>query len=153
VKNGGGSVTSGKAVLTVPPASARSLSLVAGHIGGAGNLEGADGRMAWPTRIALSPAGVLYVADDPGALTGGATTRRATPSCAPRIWRPARSRPSTPTRCARPPWCSTPPATCMKPPRPRSTARYRAAAIDALTVGMDDNVCVMSENAVLRIVQ
>jgi hypothetical protein len=41
----------------------------------------------------------------------------------------------------------------MKLPRPRCTARYRAAAIDALTVGMDDNVCVMSENAVLRIVQ
>jgi len=68
VKNAGGSVTSGAAVLTVSPASARGLSLVAGTPGGPGNLDGTDGRLALPVRIALSPTGLLYVADDVNAL-------------------------------------------------------------------------------------
>lgn len=68
VKNGGGSVTSGAAVLTVLPPVARGLSLLAGTLGGPGNLDGADGRLAWPVRIALSPSGLLYVADDVSAM-------------------------------------------------------------------------------------
>ena len=68
VKNGGGSVTSAAAVLTVLPPVARGLSLFAGTLGGPGNLDGADGRLAWPVRIALSPSGLLYVADDVSAM-------------------------------------------------------------------------------------
>lgn len=68
VKNGGGSVTSAAAVLTVAPASLRGLSVVAGATGGPGNLDGVDGRLALPVRIALSPSGLLYVADDLNAL-------------------------------------------------------------------------------------
>jgi sugar lactone lactonase YvrE len=68
VKNGGGSVTSRAAVLTVLPPVARGLSLLAGTLGGPGNLDGADGRLAWPVRIALSPSGLLYVADDVSAM-------------------------------------------------------------------------------------
>ncbi len=63
VKNGGGSVTSAAAVLTVLPATARGLAFVAGTLGGAGNLDGVDGRFWLPVRSALSPDGVLYVAD------------------------------------------------------------------------------------------
>jgi sugar lactone lactonase YvrE len=70
VKNAGGSVTSGAAVLTVLPAAARGLSFVAGTLGGAGNLDGLDGRFALPVRSALGPDGVLYVADDTSALAG-----------------------------------------------------------------------------------
>jgi hypothetical protein len=68
VKNGGGSVTSAAAVLTVLPAAARGLAFVAGTLGGWGNLDGTDGRLALPVRSALSPDGVLYVADDMSAL-------------------------------------------------------------------------------------
>ena len=68
VKNGGGSATSGAAVLTVLPPVARGLSLLAGTLGGPGNLDGADGRLAWPVRIAMSPSGLLYVADDVSAM-------------------------------------------------------------------------------------
>ncbi|MCS0612044.1 hypothetical protein NX783_04690 [Massilia kyonggiensis] len=68
VKNGGGSVTSGAAVLTVLPAAARGLAFVAGTLGGPGNLDGTDARFALPVRIALSPDGVLYVADDMSTL-------------------------------------------------------------------------------------
>jgi hypothetical protein len=68
VKNSGGTVTSGAAVLTVLPAAARGLSLVAGALSGPGNLDGVGGLLAWPTRIALSPSGLLYVADDISAL-------------------------------------------------------------------------------------
>jgi hypothetical protein len=46
VKNAGGSVTSAAAVLTVLPAAARGLAFVAGTLGGAGNLDGVDGRYA-----------------------------------------------------------------------------------------------------------
>jgi sugar lactone lactonase YvrE len=69
VKNGGGSVTSTAAVLTVLPAAARGLAFVAGTLGGDGNLDGTDGRFALPVRSALSPDGVLYVADDASALS------------------------------------------------------------------------------------
>jgi sugar lactone lactonase YvrE len=68
VKNAGGSVTSAAAVLTVLPAAARGLTFVAGTLGGPGNLDGVDGRFALPVRSALSPDGVLYVADDISAL-------------------------------------------------------------------------------------
>lgn len=68
VKNGGGSVTSAAAVLTVLPAAARGLAFVAGTLGGRGNLDGTDARFALPVRIALSPDGVLYVADDMSTL-------------------------------------------------------------------------------------
>jgi sugar lactone lactonase YvrE len=68
VKNAGGSVTSGAAVLTVLPAAARGLAYVAGTLGGPGNLDGVGGRLASPVRVAMSPAGVLYVADDMSAL-------------------------------------------------------------------------------------
>jgi sugar lactone lactonase YvrE len=68
VKNAGGSVTSAAAVLTVLPATARGLAFVAGTPGGPGNLDGTDGRLASPVRIALSPDGVLYVADDMSTL-------------------------------------------------------------------------------------
>lgn len=69
VKNGGGSVTSGAAVLTVLPAAARGLAFVAGTPGGPGNLDGVDGRFVLPVRSALSPDGLLYVADDASALS------------------------------------------------------------------------------------
>lgn len=69
VKNGGGGVTSGAAVLTVLPATARGLAFVAGTLGGPGNLDGAGGRLAAPVRVAMSPDGVLYVADDVSALS------------------------------------------------------------------------------------
>ncbi len=73
VKNAGGSVTSAAAVLTVLPAAARGLAFVAGRLGGPGNLDGADGRFALPVRSALSPDGVLYVADDMSALARDGT--------------------------------------------------------------------------------
>jgi hypothetical protein len=68
VKNGGGSATSSAAVLTVLPAAARGLAFVAGTLGGPGNLDGVDGRFVLPVRSALSPDGMLYVADDVTAL-------------------------------------------------------------------------------------
>jgi sugar lactone lactonase YvrE len=75
VKNAGGSVTSAAAVLTVVPAAARGLAFVAGSLGGRGNLDGVDGRFALPVRSALSPDGVLYVADDATALSWDGTSR------------------------------------------------------------------------------
>jgi sugar lactone lactonase YvrE len=70
VKNAGGSVTSSTATLSVsaPPAPPRGLSLLAGTLGGPGNVDGIGGRLAYPTRIALSPSGQLYVADNAGTL-------------------------------------------------------------------------------------
>lgn len=70
VRNAGGSVTSSTATLgvgaAVPPP--QGLSLLAGGVGGPGNLDGIGGRLAYPTRIALSPSGQLVVADNAGTL-------------------------------------------------------------------------------------
>ncbi|MFK3740699.1 hypothetical protein [Massilia sp. TN1-12] len=70
VRNAGGSVTSSAATLSVsavaPPP--QGLSLLAGAVGGPGNLDGVGGRLAYPTRIAMSPSGQLYVADNADTL-------------------------------------------------------------------------------------
>jgi sugar lactone lactonase YvrE len=65
VRNGAGSVTSAPAVLKV--GGAKGLSLLAGGLGGPGNLDGTDARFARPGIIALSPSGLLYVADNVGS--------------------------------------------------------------------------------------
>ncbi len=75
VKNAGGSVTSAAAALTVLPAAARGLAFVAGTLGGPGNLDGVDGRFSLPVRSALSPDGVLYVADGVIGLSWAGTSQ------------------------------------------------------------------------------
>ena len=62
VRNSAGSVTSSAAVLKV--GAGKGLSLLAGGLGGPGNLDGNDGRFVVPGLIAMSPAGVLYVTDN-----------------------------------------------------------------------------------------
>lgn len=62
VRNGAGSVTSSAAILKV--GAGKGLSLLAGGLGGPGNLDGTDGRFLGPGLIAMSPAGVLYVTDN-----------------------------------------------------------------------------------------
>ncbi|WP_322402600.1 hypothetical protein [Massilia luteola] len=70
VKNAGGSVTSSQATLSVTAAAppAQGLSVLAGTLGGPGNVDGIGGRLAYPLRIAMSPSGTLYVADNTGTL-------------------------------------------------------------------------------------
>lgn len=70
VRNAGGSVTSNKATLTVTAAlpPPQGLSLLAGALGGPGNVDGIGGRLAYPLRVALSPSGQLVVADNTGTL-------------------------------------------------------------------------------------
>jgi sugar lactone lactonase YvrE len=70
VKNAGGSVTSSQATLSVTAAAppAQGLSVLAGTLGGPGNVDGIGGRLAYPLRIAMSPSGLLYVADNTGTL-------------------------------------------------------------------------------------
>ena len=63
VRNSAGSVTSSAAVLKV--GAGKGLSLLAGGLGGPGNLDGTDGRFVGIGMIALSPASVLYVAENP----------------------------------------------------------------------------------------
>lgn len=62
VRNSAGSATSSAAVLKV--GAGKGLSLLAGGLGGPGNLDGADGRFVGVGVIALGPAGVLYVAEN-----------------------------------------------------------------------------------------
>ena len=70
VKNAGGTVTSNKATVSVTAAlpPAQGLSVLAGTLGGPGNVDGVGGRLAYPLRIAMSPSGQLYVADNTGTL-------------------------------------------------------------------------------------
>ena len=62
VRNSAGSVTSAAAVLKV--GAAKGLSLLAGGLGGPGNLDGTDARFMGTGMIALGPAGILYVAEN-----------------------------------------------------------------------------------------
>ena len=73
VRNSAGSVTSAAAVLRV--GAAKGLSLLAGGLGGPGTLDGADGRFIRPAIIAMSPAGLLYVADDINGIEDPGTRR------------------------------------------------------------------------------
>ncbi len=75
--NSSGSATTGTARLTVITPSGAGLALLAGGVGGAGNLDGiaSDSRFNKPTGIAIDSAGNLYVAD-----TGNQTIRRITPA-------------------------------------------------------------------------
>jgi hypothetical protein len=70
VKNAGGSVTSTSVTLSVTAAlpPPQGLSLLAGGLGGPGNVDGIGGRLAYPLRVAMSPSGLLYVADNTGTL-------------------------------------------------------------------------------------
>lgn len=60
VRNAGGSATSTAAILQV---KAGQLSLLAGTLGGAGQMDGAVGRFMHPTNVASSPSGELWVND------------------------------------------------------------------------------------------
>ena len=75
--NSAGTVTSNSAKLTVTVPSGAGLSLLAGSIGGSGNLsgEGATARFNRPTGIAIDSAGNLYVAD-----TGNNLIRKISPA-------------------------------------------------------------------------
>ncbi len=73
VRNSAGSVTSAAAVLKV--GGAKGLSLLAGGLGGPGTLDGADGRLIRPAVIAMSPAGLLYVAEDTNGYSDPDTRR------------------------------------------------------------------------------
>jgi sugar lactone lactonase YvrE len=65
VKNSGGSVTSASATLKVTAVAGQgTLSLLAGPLGGDGNLDGPVGRFSSQlSNIAVSPTGTLYVDD------------------------------------------------------------------------------------------
>lgn len=60
VRNGGGSVSSAAAILQV---KVGQLSLLAGALGGEGQMDGPVGRFREPTNIAVSPSGELWVND------------------------------------------------------------------------------------------
>jgi sugar lactone lactonase YvrE len=62
VRNSAGSATSAAALLRV--GGAKGLSLLAGGLGGPGNLDGMDGRFALPSIVAVSPSGLLVVGDN-----------------------------------------------------------------------------------------
>ena len=68
VKNAGGSVTSTAVTLGVSATPPKGLSLLAGTVGGPGNVDGTAGRLAYPLRVAMSPSGLLYVADNTATL-------------------------------------------------------------------------------------
>jgi len=68
VKNAGGSVTSAAVTLSVSATPPKGLSLLAGALGGPGNVDGTAGRLAYPLRVAMSPSGLLYVADNAATL-------------------------------------------------------------------------------------
>jgi sugar lactone lactonase YvrE/plastocyanin len=74
VRNSAGSVTSAPAILRV--AAAHGLRVLAGALGGPGNLDGTDGRFQRPSIIAMSPAGLLYVADNVNAASTDSGVRR-----------------------------------------------------------------------------
>lgn len=60
VRNAGGGTTSAAATLQV---KAGQLSLLAGTLGGAGQMDGPVGRFMYPTNVASSPSGELWVND------------------------------------------------------------------------------------------
>lgn len=59
----------GPAPTPVPPVAPPGLYLVAGPLGGQGNVDGAVGRFMDPRALAVTPTGVLHVSDFPSVRT------------------------------------------------------------------------------------
>jgi sugar lactone lactonase YvrE len=78
VKNGAGSVVSTGAALQV--AVPKGLSLLAGQMGGIGNLDGQNGRLVYPTGVAVGPGGLLYLTDGAASTQGPGKLRTLDPA-------------------------------------------------------------------------